>query len=203
MLKFEKFPWPAPGQKLIVQEPVSQCNAIFHQFIVQVDAHASAYLEAADRLLLATDLARAEQDCLALPILFLYRRHLELKLKDAIVRTQRFLREGDTAPMTHDLMELWRRFRTLIVRIEPNDPDSSLDAAESVVGELHALDAGSMTFRYAVDRQGRQLLRGVDRLSLPSFAHAIHGVSNLLDGCESVIIAAQDAGWDSYRDECY
>lgn len=154
---------------------------------------ADAFKEAGDKII--TELARGEDprhpDPLFMPVAFLYRHALELKLK-ILVRKGMALKivdlpAGDVknALERHYLDTLWRQFRILAIAHWPDGNTTDLDAAEKTIMDFHRLDISGQNLRYAQDTKGNKTAEKFpDSVELSKFKETFEETYSLLDGCE-------------------
>jgi hypothetical protein len=123
--------------------------------------YADAYKEGADKLVDQID-EMLPDDRVILPIIFLYRHFVELKLKWIIIYLDMF--GGTQMPQgsfrTHDLFQLWAYARNHLVclRSTATADEKITDATAALIKELSDLDPGSMHFRYPHDNEMKEFL---------------------------------------------
>jgi hypothetical protein len=138
-----------------------------------------------------------EVDFLVFPICHAYRHHVELSLKRLIVlagnladrvltRSEEKLQNG-----SHNLVELWETFKVVHAEAEAKTgiappPPEDMDGIEAYIHQLHAVDAGSFSFRYPLAKDGKVNLDGIERINVGRFSECMEALCNYLDG------------WDSY-----
>lgn len=140
---------------------------------------------------------RGEVDFLVYPICHAYRHYVELSLKRLMLVACRLLdremtdKERKIQTGSHNLQILWETFKLINKEvddetgIEPAPPEQ-MEGIESYIGQIHAIDEGSFSFRYALTKSGAVNLEGVDRINLAQFSECMEALCNYLDG------------WDSY-----
>jgi hypothetical protein len=154
---------------------------------------AMAFKEAGDKIV--RELARGEDskhpDMLFMPIAYLYRHSLELKMKE-IVRLSIELELLKTDEKLHDalgdhsLYPLWNLVRSAVEAYWPDEPKNDLNAAERIVQELHNIDKSGQNLRYSKDLSGRSTLEKLpDSVQLTHLQDVFHALFSLLDGCET------------------
>lgn len=133
------------------------------------------------RLLVDPQGTSAERDTLILPILFLFRHYVELRLKDIIVYGQVVTGQPARWRQGHPLQQLWTEARTLCTAVYGSAMAADLARVDACVSDLDLLDPNSEHFRYPRDKGGRPLFEhvviGLERLSA-TIAHT----ANSLDG---------------------
>jgi hypothetical protein len=151
------FPWPKKGQKAFVPESDVQA------FRVRTDSpffpqHATAFREAADKLLdNYVEYDNRPRDERFLPIAYLYRHALELRLKMIVMTgvAMGFFNHGraEIALKGHGLAALWTLAKSLIIA-RWRDGDE-VHAVEAVINEFHRADPSSQAFRYLRAASGK------------------------------------------------
>lgn len=153
----------------------------------------SAFKEAGDKII--KELSRGEDlqppDQFFLPIAYLYRHGLELKLKSLIrigmklnymERDNKVLKELED----HKLHNLWNYVRIIVEKSWPGGQKKDIDAAGRIIQEFHKIDKSGQNLRYSMDKYGNKTLE-----NLPKYVHLTHlqevmdAVFNFLDGCET------------------
>jgi hypothetical protein len=136
-------------------------------------------------------------DFLVFPICHGYRHHVELSLKRLIslaatlagrtlTNTEEKLQNG-----SHNLVALWETFKGINTEAEARTgiappPPEQIEGIEAYVLQLHAVDAGSFSFRYPLAKDGTVNLEGIQRINVGRFSDCMEALCNYLDG------------WDSY-----
>lgn len=154
---------------------------------------ADAFKNAGDKII--SELAREEDprhpDPLFMPIAFLYRHALELKLKTLVRKGTELkikdLSEGDieNALGGHHLDALWRQFRTIAAAHWPGSDTKDLDAAEKTIMDFHRLDISGQNLRYSHDTKGNKTAEKFpDSVELSRLKGTFEETYSLLDGCE-------------------
>jgi hypothetical protein len=197
------FAWPKKGQKLFAYkkgEKFFHLDSIFwHE-----PQHATAFKLAAEMVLDTLEASTLNYDSLYLPVCYLYRHCLELKLKDLIRLGIRYRDIDETTVQKvlteHYLAQLWTPTKRFLVGRFPNEDPAPLQAVESVVNDFHQIDRKGEAFRYDLDlEQRRRPTRHEGKLpkyfSLSPLRDTMNGVFNFLDICESMICEAE-SHWD-------
>lgn len=137
-------------------------------------------------------------DALFLPIAYLHRHSIELKLK-ALINTGLQLKLEELTEKTqecltgHSIHNLWTIVRRMLKTFWPNGPDADLNAAEGIVVAFHKIDRSGQKLRYTRDLQGNQTLSDLpessDLLHVQSTLEALH---NMLAGCQGDFSDALD-----------
>lgn len=133
-----------------------------------------------------------EHDALAMPLAFLWRHTVEVKLKD-VIRASRelFFEKIDKGAeanslKSHNFMNLWNCAKPhLALMGEVDEPPCSV--AEVMFEEWQVIDPGADGFRYASTRNGSNSLDRVpDHIDPDHIDRSMKGLFNFLDGvlCE-------------------
>src|SRR6266851_7994478 len=116
--------------------------------------YADGYRKAADALVDKIE-GDAPDDVFLLPIVFLYRHFVELKLKDLFIQLVSVCHISmyPNEITTHKLLPLWTFVKGHLdcIREEMHDTEI-VPALDKLIKELSDLDPDSMHFRYAVDK---------------------------------------------------
>lgn len=160
------------------------------------DLYAEGYREAANRIYEWVASNHSRQDTLVYPFVFNWRQHVELRLKETIVRG-RFL--PDQPPRTkwgHSLQRLWEEVRTLLETIAP-DESAEHDSVASVIGQLESLDPNSQRTRYPLHRNGHESFPpGTPNLSLENFHVVMVKLAAYFDGATGYLAGLEDGKAD-------
>jgi hypothetical protein len=151
------------------------------------------YQDAAELLTLSYLENDRPKDRLVYPIIFLYRQHIELKLKEFIYGLNYCLDKNFEFPKHHDLLELWIEFISLFSLVEPkNVSKKSFSDAESIIKEFSEYDPNSMNYRYPLDKRGN-ISKKPNRLNVRNFAYImvklnkfLNALSNKIDDYKSI-----------------
>jgi len=158
---------------------------------------ADSYKEAADHL------AKSAKDSFTYamygpPVLFLYRHYIELRLKALLVAAGELLDDPQTIPPEHYILSLWKRVRSLLLRISPESDGAWFTRADVVISDFDSLDPTSFAFRYPVDKKGTRTT-SADLHIDPKVARQMIGeLDILLNGA-----ASQIAEYMGYKNEQY
>jgi hypothetical protein len=147
------------------------------------DYYALCFREAADELVQSVREGRRvgpERDFLAIPVIFLYRQYLEVRLKELGLAASRHLElDKPGVPMTHDLMVLWRWVRPLLERVGTIEYAADI---EQRIKEFCAVDPDSVAFRYPVDVRGVPVRNAAHNVDLFRLKDSIAGINSVLEG---------------------
>lgn len=122
------------------------------------------------------------QESLVFPLVFLWRQHVELRLKELIELGHMVLEEEKPDGTGHHLIQnLWARVRALILRIEPGE-EQNCRAVDGVIEQLAEVDPGSFDFRYHESTKGDATLgKAPDHVDLRNLQEVMEGVARFLD----------------------
>lgn len=184
----ENFAWPQKGNKAFTSGKEA---AFFHVPSTKgfFPPHADAFKSAADIILekCIDDGHKPINDILFLPVAYLYRHYLELRLK-AIVQVglgMEFFKRADVESDLHEhnLARLWTHAKKLLKDRWPDADDAPLKGAESVVQEFHQSDPSGQMFRYHSDKNGRPFKQKSlpQQISPATLLKTMDGVYNFLE----------------------
>jgi len=183
----EEFPWPKSGETVFRSDDDPQTDAWLNWARTGWDAYASGYLAAANLLVEALLEKEQRSDTLIYPVAFLYRRYLELRLKEIIVQGAELLAQQSDLKPVHKLDVLWNSVRSILETVWPNGPRTDLDAVENVIGQFHKLDLTSMAFRYPVDLKNNATLSGLAHVGPRNLMKVMQRTASLLEASSSAI----------------
>jgi len=142
--------------------------------------------------------SQRDQDYLVYPIIFLYRHHIELALKNIILRTPYLI----ARPLTdvekqhlerHRLDLLWQDLKPLLSAVgeaagwdflKLDNPD--VEGVDSYIHQLTALDPNSYSFRYTRSKKGTPSLPpDLKYIDLGHFAEMLERLADYLDGLDT------------------
>lgn len=167
--------------------------------------YAEAFKEAGDKLVdaLFQEDNKLPSDIYFMPITYLYRHSLEIKLKEIIKLGLRLdlIEEDDKvseAMKKHGLHKLWNHARRVIdAHWPPSDMPKSakvdVDNAGKIILEFHKIDMTGQNLRYPEDRKGNPTLKGMpEAVELTQIKDVFEAAYNFLNGCDSGLIEAID-----------
>jgi hypothetical protein len=149
----------------------------------------------------------SDQDSLVYPILYLYRHHLELVLKDVFRTIARLLDhpisdDEESSLGRHDLVPLWEQIAPLLEPVcryggENDMPPEDIEGVRSYLGQLKEHDPDGQRFRYATIkvrppkksnlpvRHERSIKEELRLVNIRVFADHMERLADYLDGLES------------------
>ena len=128
-------------------------------------AYTEGYRRAADILINHIDESGRDQDFLVYPVLFLYRHHLELLIKQIIGLALALAEDPDKHQYKkddHNLNNLWPLAQKLILEVDDSYRPSDFKIVKEVVKALHQADERATDFRYARRNDGTRSLEDHD-----------------------------------------
>jgi len=173
--------------------------------------YAAGFKRAAE-LLIANVRSTYEINTVIFPILFLYRQHLELSLKETIGYGYYLDEESKQVPGGHNLNNLWRQARAYICKNLSDVPVDELDNIERLIFDFHAIDPTSEGSRYPVIKKGKQGCRSTSfswdspNINLDELAAKMTTIGMFLDKVTNYLSVAQDLEAElrsDYYSDCY
>jgi len=156
------------------------------------------YQRAADQLVDHLEQGRDlyNPDGLFMPVGYLYRHCLELKLKRLLsVLVSCGLTNADPDILDgHDLGKLWRKIKPALREQWPKENPKSMNNVEALINDFIRIDKAGQSLRYATQKNGadvREKFPKIVRLDL--LRDAFTGLYNFLDACESYLEDMQQA----------
>lgn len=135
-----------------------------------------------------------EQDGLIYPIVFLYRQHVELALKDLIRDAAELSATTLTADeqkhlKRHDLKDLWGDLKKLLKKFGPPYPDREhVAAVDSYIDQLMEFDRASFSFRYPRTKsEDSSLPANLKHIGIRNFQTLMERLADYLEGLDLVL----------------
>ncbi|MHC4595640.1 MAG: hypothetical protein ACYS8Y_10980 [Planctomycetota bacterium] len=152
---------------------------------------ANEFKRAGDKIVysLSEDNDPFHPDGLFIPVAYLYRHCLELKLKDllSLMVHCRFVdNDGNVrdALEKHNLAKLWNLVKPGLRKRWPDGDRKVLANTEAVILDFHKVDKSGQNLRYCQDKNGNSTSAHYPRsIDLAQLQKAFEGIYNLLDGC--------------------
>ncbi|MGD0971968.1 MAG: hypothetical protein ABSA04_11320 [Desulfobaccales bacterium] len=195
----EEIRWPKKGDNpfhVKYVDPNSPTWASLHWLAslnINDSFFANAFKEAADKII--KELSRGEEpwnhDTIFMPIAYLYRHGLELKMKHLIkmgIELDLLKRDDkvSSALGSHKLHQLWNYLRKIVEGYWPEGQKEVLDATGRIIQEFHNIDKTGQNLRYSEDSSGKESLNGFPEfVQLTDLNDVIDAVFNFLEGCEA------------------
>lgn len=182
-----EMPFPSKGDHLIDPSVEWWGRGTFGPDRHGLDEYSSGYKQAAD--ILATRVISAGRDTerLILPIMFLYRHYLELRLKELNTTGHELLSKKGELPGGHSLMNLWAEARRILEEVWPAGSKKELHAMDVIIREFDKIDPEGVAFRYPTNSNGLSTLDSLRHLDLPKTCEVIGKAANLLDSASAGI----------------
>lgn len=158
-----------------------------------LELYATAYKEAAEKLVEEVVNSTRHLDTLVYPIVFLYRQNIELRLKEIIREGRKLLEEQGEFPKHHRIHELWPIAKTIIEKVfENREGKPDFGFVEHVLAEFSVYDPESFSFRYPTDKKGNNPLAGLTHINIRHLAETISRLAEILDGASVGISVYRD-----------
>lgn len=192
--------WPQKGDKLFAPDIDLQLNASMNVSLPWDPCsvwypYVEGYMRAADLLVktLTEDPIRCRTvgvNYLVYPIGFLYRHHLELRLKYIILESAELydgvIVEEKKLLRSHDLSWLWEQYKR-VIEVCLAGSDSEFQAVEKCIKEFCDIDKG-YGFRYPVDKHNNPSLPNVPLLvNIRHLANTVAKIANYLDCAQTAL----------------
>lgn len=180
-----------------------QLNACIQHWGDVDHAYKTGFREAAFQLVENICRQPASQDYLVYPIVYLYRHHIEMVLKDIFRLSVDLLEEPTSAAqskklITHDLAKLWCMIQPKLAPIcdltgEASLPLEDMNGIAAYMSQLNAHDPSGESFRYARLRdKTRSLSADLVHINIRSFAIHMNKLADYLDGIEGWLSSLLD-----------
>jgi hypothetical protein len=147
------------------------------------------YLQAADRLVEHVAERNRDQDTLVYPIAFMYRHHIELRLKEIIDIGKQLITDNESGhPTNHKLRDLWPDAKGIIRQVWSGNPDpEEFKRIDHFILQFTEVDHDSTAFRYPKQKSGDSSLCGVRHINLRNLAECVHSFSGFLTGVATAL----------------
>jgi len=170
-----------------VFDPIFKAGSDFHNnaclnFMPDMSlGYIDGYKMAADELAIKIHETGVDQDYLVYPIVFLYRQHLELLLKNIIKSARKALGTNEQGhPTHHKILNLWPLAKDLRKQIWGKDHPIEFKFVDHVIKEFSVYDPDSMAFRYPENKEGTIPNQGLKHINTRLLAESIAKSSNTL-----------------------
>ena len=181
------FRWPKKGDRLLRAEDDWQRGVNFEEHQIARQVHIwEGYMNAGAALVDQCERSNSRDDRheLVYPILYCYRHGFELAMKWIIGQYGRFAYISLEDHMDHDLWQLWKACKSIILEIGSDGENEAMRTVEQVVKDFHDLDKGSFAFRYSTDKKGIVISLPNVTFDLANIKDVMEGVNNLLTGAD-------------------
>ena len=185
--------WPRIGDRLFVQNSCRTNADIATYRGERLYRMKKAFKTSADLLVYQSEQDANERRNLVWPIVFCYRHYIELALKDMINKYgSQVVTEIKPDWKSHSLQDLWKSYKIIVKSTlsEFNINDiPEVAAVGACILELNNIDAGSFTFRYPTDKDGKQTEIPFTSIDLSHLRNVMEGIYAFLDCTESELEA--------------
>ncbi len=204
----EEIRWPKLSDKLFVESNDGRSSSTyvniswlkttrsFNDILI-----ANAFRESADKIIDELDKGNYNRhpDKFFMPILYLYRHAIELRLK-SIIRLGlelSLMQENDkieTIMKKHNLHKLWNLTRKVLSEYWTEVPEEDLNAVESFILQIHDVDSSGQTLRYSINTNGSSSIHKMpNHTDLLYLKDVLEGLFNFLIGCDDGLYHALNA----------
>lgn len=139
------------------------------------------YLTGAQILVRAVQNNKFLSDELAFPIMYLYRHHLELKLKLIWTFLLEVKKVGKSYPKTHNLLRLWNDLYDLIMPTIPLTAQEN-NTVRLCLEEFEKFDPNAESFRFSQRRDGVEIGQILSELDILLVSKQIDQCADILEG---------------------
>ena len=158
--------------------------------------YAEGYRTAAELLTAFVRHEHRKQDLLIYPVIYLWRHHIELKLKSIGRAAAALLGHPWRPPKGHDLSQLLGQAQQLVydayAQAGEKGPSAQMRKLKSALAHFAKIDGESMVFRCPEDLQGREHLPAVTHLNFDSVEAFFHELAVILDEVENALSIFQE-----------
>ena len=183
-----------PGAGDVLFPRVSASDAVSPWAAAQAwHDYTTGYKDAADLLVEHVERRGWPAAKLRFPILFLYRQHLELIVKNLIRRCRRRLGSNEDFPKHHDLHRLWQACAGLLYEISPSACGDDVRETGRLFEEISGLDPDADAFRFPERKTGTLSPAHALDFDLSSVREIVEKISFFLDCIDTSITVEHDA----------
>ena len=150
------------------------------------------YLRAANLLVDHINEHGRDQDTLVYPIIFCYRHHLEIRMKEITKQGRNLLHGSGDYEDGHRLTPLWVNCKSILLQVyEEFETPDEIAMIHQFVEELDKIDAGSDGFRYWESSKGKKSkqviprkpsLRDLREVNIRHFKDCANAMAKFLEG---------------------
>ena len=170
-----------------------QMNACLNFMHDMSHGYVEGYRKAADRLVEIVAKTQCEQDYLVYPIVFLYRHHIELRIKQLLELLYE-VGERKTPPTRgHDLRQLWSECRPALKSFVGGGEKEGFRAVDRLVADFSSVDPMSDAFRYPRHRDGTKSVSKVRHMNLAVLREKMDIILEWLECCAFALEAQLEA----------
>ena len=167
---------------------------------------AEAFKEAADKLvsILCEKNNIFPSDKYFMPVTYLYRHSLEIKLKEIInlgLRLELIEQSDEISDVMtrHRLIPLWKHARRIIEKHWPHGQKEDVSSAAGIIQAFHNIDKSGQNLRYPKNRSGEHNLENMPKeVELNQIKDVFAAIYNFLDGCDAGLNDAIDYMHEGY-----
>lgn len=197
----ESFRWPKKGDNPFLVKSTDRNSptwTFLHWLTLQNfddSLLAGAFKESGDKII--KDLNKGEDtnhpDKFFIPIAYLYRHSLELKMKHMIrLGIELGLIEEDKkisdVLREHKLDKLWNYVKKILEKRWHDSPKETLSAVERIIQVFHNMDMSGQNLRYSEKLSGGKTLNHLpESVQLTHMRDIFAAVFNFLNGCEATL----------------
>lgn len=206
MNELEEMRWPKRGDNPFMIKEGDRTSPVWVslEWLASVGADDTIYAEAfkisADKLvsLLSQESNKIPSDMYFMPITYLYRHSLELKLKEIInlgLRLQLIELDDEVSEVLtrHGLIKLWKHARIVIEKYWPDSRKKDVSSAAGIIQSFHNIDKSGQSLRYSKNKSGKSNMKGMPKeAELNQIKDVFDAIYNFLEGCQSGLIEATD-----------
>jgi hypothetical protein len=178
---------PKRGVTLLGPGKPSVMNACLHFSHDMTTGYVEGYRKAAERLIERVEQTHEEQDYLVYPILFLYRHHIELRLKQLLELLHRLGIRTRPARAVHDLWHLWSECQPDLESLTGKEEDEWFTSVGHCIKQLADIDPMSDAFRYPKRRDGSKSVASLTHINLATLRETMDSILDWLDGAACIL----------------
>ena len=194
--------WPQPNERLFVSGADWEHNACVVSYSESLSTYAWYYKEGADELIRSAVEDRSILDGVIRPIVYLYRQHVELTLKEIIYLSRSLQNETSDFPHHHNLVSLWDEAKRRLIEEYGSSTPTELNNLDTIVTEFSHHDPQSFAFRYPWDKKGQRTLPNIRHINVRNLRETMDRVSSFLSCICGDLSARVQCRCDAEREAC-
>lgn len=190
----KKYRWPQRGDRIV--QHVSKPTDAYISEVPYERAFSiwRGYFKAGKLLAEACERDPFEVNYLIYPMIFNYRHGLEVAMKEIV--SEYGAAEGICLgkDKDHNLHELWKSYRQLSERFNPQAGDETDKAVGLVILDFHCLDKDAVAFRYSTNRDGATFKFASGVVTISTLKDVMDGCQHYFEGSDDYYFAMRQEG---------
>lgn len=163
-------------------------NACLHFSNDMIGMYVEGYRRAAEQLIEQVERTHIEQDFLVYPILFLYRHHIELRLKELLELLYHLGSRSCPAPYGHNLLQFWFECKRDLEELVGDGGEKEwFRSVEHCIKQLATTDPDSDAFRYPTGRKHFKSAATLTHVNLATLRETMNAILDWLSSASDLL----------------